>query len=471
MYSLRWAAHSEVGRVRKNNQDSAYASPSMLVVCDGMGGAAAGDLASAVAAVEAKRSDRRLEQPEDMLEAMAGIIGRSNDKLHDIVEEDVSLDGMGTTLCGAMFNGEQLGVGHIGDSRGYLLRDGELRQITHDHSWVQSLIDEGRITPEQALTHPHRSLVMKVINGQQGFDPDLFLVPLEEGDKVMFCSDGLSGLVREPDMADVLSELDLDEAAAELARLANVAGGHDNITLVVAEVVPADERLDALPGRLFGSATEVDIPLVGELAAKAGKPSGYPEPPAPTPAAEPVDEEAEEAQRYAPKERHAKWPTTLLTLVLAAMLVGLGAWGLQAYAQSRYFIAAQSGTVAIFNGLPGALLGMPLSTVVETTDIAVADLPAFHQRAVDNTIAVADVDAGRATTDQLRELAARCVEQRERRLRPSEPLPSPSPTVVVTVDPLPGHPDGSEAAVLPAYPTYLAPMTPTAVAEADPEHC
>lgn len=474
MYSLRFTAHSEVGRVRKNNQDAAYASPTMLVVCDGMGGAAAGDLASAVAATEAARSDRRLEEPEDMLGAMAGIISRANNKLGDLVEEDLSLEGMGTTFCGAMFNGQELAVGHIGDSRGYLLRDGELTQFTHDHSWVQSLIDEGRITPEQAERHPHRSLIMRVLNGQEGFEPDLFPLELAEGDRILFCSDGLSGLVSDDDLAETLRSLDLQEATEELARLANVGGGHDNITLVVADVLPHDDELDALPGALHGSATEVEVPVVGELAAKAGKPSGYPEPPARTLTEATTEEADAEKERYAPKERHGKWPATLLTLVLAALLVGTGAWGIQSYTQSRYFIAADQGRVAIYNGLPGSLLGMPLSQLVESSDVAVEDLPAFHQRAVGNTIAVDDVAAGRATTEQLRELAKRCVEKREGRLRPTQtgPSPSPSPSPTTSVDPLPTGSGGAPAFdVEPGYPTYLAPMTPTASTEADPEHC
>ena len=145
MFSLRFAAHSEVGRVRKNNQDAGYASPNLLVVTDGMGGAAAGDLASAVASTEVARSDHRAESGEEMLERIAGIIARANAKLTDLIDEDLELDGMGTTFCGAMFDGRQFGLAHVGDSRGYLLRDGELTQLTHDHSWVQSLVDERQV--------------------------------------------------------------------------------------------------------------------------------------------------------------------------------------------------------------------------------------------------------------------------------------------------------------------------------------
>ena len=454
MYSIRWAAHSEVGRVRKNNQDAAYASPTMLLVCDGMGGAAAGDLASAVAATEAKRTDRRLSDPDDMLAAIAGIINRANLKISDLVEEDASIDGMGTTFCGAMFNGEQFAVGHIGDSRGYLLHDGELTQFTHDHSWVQSLIDEGRLTPEQAATHPHRSLILKVLNGQEGFDPDLALLDVAEGDRLLFCSDGLSGLVDDATIRDVLASHDVDDACTELARLANEHGGR--------------------PGELFGSATEVEVPKIGALAAKSGKPSGYPSAPKPAPEAEATEQTPDESARYAPKDSGRRWVGLLSVCMAVALVIGVGAWGLERFVSSRYYIAPAAGTVAIYNGMPGSLLGMPLNTVAENTDVVVDDLPKFHRNAVNNTIAVQDLDAGRATAEQLRGLAERCRAVREQRLKPVDavPSPSPSPTSAPSIPGLP-VPEGEEQAndIEAGYPTHLAPMTPTATAEADPESC
>lgn len=472
MFSLRFSAHSEVGRVRKNNQDAAYASPNLLVVCDGMGGAAAGDLASAVAALEAQRSDRRLDDPEDMREALAGTMHRANDKLGELIDEDLTIDGMGTTFCGAMFNGEKLVVGHIGDSRGYILRGGELTQFTHDHSWVQSLIDEGKITPAQAATHPHRSLILKVLNGQPGFEADLFELDLELGDRVLFCSDGLSGLISDELMRELLAEEALDDAIEDLAIAANEAGGHDNITVVVAEVVEQDELLDEMPGRLFGSAVEVEVPKLGELAVKSGKPSGYPEAARPVEPDESTEQEPGEAARYAPKEARHRWPGFLIAAMAIALVIGGSAWGIQTYAQSRYFIAADQGEVAVFNGLPGSLLGYPLHTITERTDILVEDLPAFQQRAVRNTIGVSDEEAAKSTTAQLRDLADRCRANREARLAPQEPASSPSPSPSPTIPGLPVAP-GSPAAndVEPGYPTHLAPMTPTATAEADPEHC
>ena len=186
-FSLNTRSHSEIGLVRKNNQDSGYVSATMLAVADGMGGAAAGDLASTVAIDHISAADAHREG-EDMLTTLAGAVAAANDDLADLVAWDASLDGMGTTFCGAMFSGTQLGLVHIGDSRAYLLRNGQLSRLTHDHSWVQSLIDEGRITPQEAAVHPHRSLLLKVLNGQAQHSPDASLVDVRQGDRLLFLS-------------------------------------------------------------------------------------------------------------------------------------------------------------------------------------------------------------------------------------------------------------------------------------------
>lgn len=463
MFSLRFAAHSEVGRVRKNNQDAGYASPSMLLVTDGMGGAAAGDLASAVASTEAARSDHRASGGEEMLERIAGMMARANAKLTDLIDEDLQLDGMGTTFCGAMFDGRQFALAHIGDSRGYLLRDGGLTQITHDHSWVQSLIDEGRITVEQAAVHPHRSLILKVLNGQNVFEPDFELIDAQLGDRLMFCSDGLSGLIDEASITELLATEDLDEATRRLAAAANDNGGHDNITVVIGEVVEADEALDAAPGVLVGSATEVTIPRTGQLAAEQGGTDRHPAYPSVEP--DPVAHDASEVARYAPQEHKRHWPGVLAAVLAVALVLGGGAWGLYAYGRTRYFVGAEEGRVAIYNGLPGGVLGVRLNEVVEVSDVPVNDLPRFFQRQVEQTISVPDPDAGRVTTEQLRILAQRCVEAR---LKAREPKPTPSPTP--SVPGLPTAPGFSPSPSPDVGELHLS-ATPTATEEADPEDC
>ena len=469
MFSLRFAAHSEVGRVRKNNQDAGYASPTMLLVTDGMGGAAAGDLASAVASTEAARSDHRAADGEEMLERIAGMMARANAKLTDLIDEDLQLDGMGTTFCGALFNGEQFGLAHIGDSRGYLLRNGELTQVTHDHSWVQSLIDEGKITPAQAAVHPHRSLILKVLNGQNQFDPDYELIDAELGDRLLFCSDGLSGLIDDDTIAELLATEDLDEAAAQLAQAANDTGGHDNITVIIGEVTEQDDELDAVEGVLVGSATEVKIPRTGQLAMERGgtdKEAPYPKP---EPENSP-EHDATEVARYAPEDHKRRWPGLLALILAIALVFGGGAWGLYAYGKSRYFVGADDGYVAVYNGLPGGFLGIDMSTLVERTDIPVADLPRFFRRQVEQTIAVQSTEAAKGTTTELRVLAERCVEVRRERQKPK-------PTI--TVSPTP-RPTGTPGPGLPLHPTASPSAqegnlgitaTPTATEEADPEAC
>src|SRR5690606_2097292 len=207
--TLRFVAHSEVGLIRKNNQDSGYASSRLLLVADGMGGAAAGDLASAIAVDSIGRVDTEVES-EQQLSVLAEAIGRANQRIADFIADDYTLEGMGTTVTGALFDGQTLALAHIGDSRAYLFRDGVLEQLTHDHSWVQSLVDEGKISTEEAAVHPHRSLLVKVLNGQPAADPDLTRVPVRSGDRLLFCSDGLCGLVEDDQIAAAIAEPDLE---------------------------------------------------------------------------------------------------------------------------------------------------------------------------------------------------------------------------------------------------------------------
>ncbi|MDN6557532.1 MAG: protein phosphatase 2C domain-containing protein, partial [Acidipropionibacterium acidipropionici] len=257
--SLDIRSHSEIGLVRKNNQDSGYVSPTMLVVADGMGGAAAGDLASTVAVRQVARADSH-RTGEEMLEVLAGAVSAANDELADLVTWDHSLEGMGTTFCGVMFDGTQLGLVHIGDSRGYLYRDGNLKRMTHDHSWVQSLVDEGRITESEAAVHPHRSLLLKVLNGQPQHTPDTRLVDVHEGDRLLFCSDGLCGFVPDHVISEILGQESLDDAMALLITEAHAAGGSDNITIVLADVVAQDDALDAVEPKIIGAAAFTAVP-------------------------------------------------------------------------------------------------------------------------------------------------------------------------------------------------------------------
>ena len=256
---LRYAAHSETGLIRKNNQDSGLASPHLLVVADGMGGAAAGDLASAVA-IDTIRKIEGPTEGKQMLEVLAGAIDAANTKIAELVEADVSLEGMGTTLTGVMFDGVELGLAHIGDSRGYLYRDGQLERLTHDHTWVQSLVDDGKISESEAALHPHRSLLLKVLNGQTTNDPDLTIVPVKAGDRLMLCSDGVCGLINDDMIETALHLPDLNDAVKRLVVESLHEGGIDNITVIVADVVEAGGDDEVI---VLGAASEQPIRAPG----------------------------------------------------------------------------------------------------------------------------------------------------------------------------------------------------------------
>ncbi len=235
--ALRPIAHSETGLVRRTNQDSGYVSATMLLIADGMGGAAAGDLASAVAATELQHANDTPLTGQAAVEGLRSTIAKANTDLARLILRAPELDGMGTTVCGGIFDGRDFAIAHIGDSRGYLLREGQLRRLTHDHSYVQSLIDEGRLDEEGARTHPHRSLILRVLNGQPDIQPDYFSLELRAGDRIMFCSDGLCGLVGDQPIAEAMTVPRAETAMEDLIALAHAGGGTDNITIVMADVV------------------------------------------------------------------------------------------------------------------------------------------------------------------------------------------------------------------------------------------
>ena len=238
---IRYAIKSDTGLEREGNQDAAYAGPRLLVVADGLGGHAAGEVASAAAVDTLKSLDTDVPAGE-LLNVLRRAVQRANATLHGMVEADPSLRGMGTTLTGLLWSGSQLGIVHIGDSRAYLLRDGELIQITHDHTLVQFLIDDGRITPAQATSHPQRSMLLRALDGGSA-EPDLQLRDARPGDRYLLCSDGLYEVVSVDAITRVLSDVaEPDEGVGALIELANRAGGPDNITCIVADVLPPRDR-------------------------------------------------------------------------------------------------------------------------------------------------------------------------------------------------------------------------------------
>ncbi|MGI8333552.1 Stp1/IreP family PP2C-type Ser/Thr phosphatase [Actinomadura scrupuli] len=239
---IRYAARSDVGMLREGNEDSAYAGARLLVVADGMGGHVGGEIASAAAVETLRKLDTEVPAQE-LLAALERAVKEANDKLHNIVEGEPSLQGMGTTLTAMLWSGSHVALVHIGDSRAYLLRNGELFQITHDHTLVQSLVDEGRITLDEAASHPQRSLLLRALDGRGEVDPDLALREAHVGDRYLLCSDGLSGVVSAETIHQVLStQSEPIGAIKQLIDLANRGGGPDNITCVVADVIDLNQQ-------------------------------------------------------------------------------------------------------------------------------------------------------------------------------------------------------------------------------------
>lgn len=407
--SLRSSAVSDIGR-RKKNDDSGYAGLHFVMVADGMGGAPHGDLASSVAVQTMRRLDA--DAPDDMLEALAGAVHRANDRLAELIEEDAATEGMGTTVTAALFDGTRIGVVHLGDSRGYLWRDGELLRISQDHSWVQSLIDEGRISEEEAAVHSHRSLLLKVLDGRHDNDPDLNLYDVRAGDRILLCSDGLSGFVDHERLERVMSIGSADAVANELVQLALESNSNDNVTVVVADVV--DEPSADMQPVIVGAAAEPPRGSRNRLRGWGHRPSSAAGETVVDPDVDP------ETLRYAPREPpRLRKLRGLITLVVVAVLLGvLGSAG-YGWTQNQYYVAASNGKVVIFRGVQADVPGVTLHSVYETLDLTLDELPTFRRSEVLDGLAADDLDDARNIVGALETMARTCATQANNASRPA----------------------------------------------------
>ena len=410
---LQYAAISDVGRVRKDNQDSGYAGPWLLTVCDGVGGAARGDIASSTAVQQIRRLDKQ-PHGDDLLALAAGALHRAHDRIGELVEEDPALTGTSTTATVALFDGSRLAIAHVGDSRAYLFHEGELTRLTHDHTFVQSLIDEGRITEEEARVHPHRNLILKALDGVHEADPDLFHVDLHAGDRILLCSDGACGVLSDGRMADILSTGTPDFAAVELVRAALDAGSTDNITCVVAEALPAEAPLEeVLDPMLVGAAAE--LPRKGMLGGRAsalfrGHRAGdtgeieavaaeIPEEAKFAIASDPIDPEH---ARYAPVARpRFVWLRRLLALLILAGVFAMGLGVAQWWLHQQFYVGQRDGVVTIYRGLPGDIVGYQLAQPFQSTNLTVSQLSDVDARGVTQGIASDTLGDARRTVETL----------------------------------------------------------------------
>ncbi len=420
---LRYSARSDRGLVRQNNQDAVYAGPRLLALADGMGGHAAGEVASSLVISALAPLDDDVPG-DDLLAELREATHEGNDAISRHVAEAPDLEGMGTTLTAILFAGSRLGMVHVGDSRCYQLRGEEFTQITKDDTFVQSLIDEGRITEEESHTHPQRSLLLRAITGQD-VDPKLTIREARAGDRYLLCSDGLSGPVSDDTLRDTLCDYaDPRECADRLIELALRGGGPDNITCIVADVVDVDYGEDApiiggSAGRNHRSDSgDYDGPAQNTSASRAAATT--------LPRTAPVRIEPESRPRQG--RRRGLRPVAAVLGVL--VVLGLGVWLARTLVLQQYYVGVAQERVAIYQGVRGSVLGIPLQRVAESSDIALNDLPQTVRSQVTDGIVSSDgANGAHSTVDRLRA-----------RLLPLCATLSPPPVPVVTPPPAPGAP-------------------------------
>lgn len=410
--AFHYAARSDVGLVRSNNQDSGYAGPHLLVVADGMGGHAGGDVASSTAIGALVHLDDESVVGGELSGQILRGLRRANSALTEMAAARPELQGMGTTVTALLRGRNKILLAHIGDSRAYLLRGGEFEQITHDHSFVQTLIDEGRITEEEAESHPQRSLVTRVLTGQREDDPDLALREGLPGDRFLICSDGLSGFVARDTIRDVLaSGATPAQAADRLVELSLKAGAPDNVTVVIADVVDTAE----------GPMPPTDPQVVGAAAVNRSRTRPIPVTPAAKAAAlreevtAPTREEPEDEVRLAEEGPRSGARRALRGVggILLAVVVAAGAlYAVWLWSQSQYYVGVSDGKVAIFQGVSQSLGPVSLSHTEWVSTVDLTDLPDFYRSRVQGNVTVDSRANAQKVVDSLEQQALACIRKK-----------------------------------------------------------
>ncbi|MFI6207305.1 Stp1/IreP family PP2C-type Ser/Thr phosphatase [Streptomyces sp. NPDC051041] len=438
--SLRFAAGSHKGMIREGNEDSGYAGPRLLAIADGMGGQAAGEVASSevISTIVALDDD---VPGSDLLTSLGTAVRRANDQLRQMVEDDPSLEGMGTTLTALLWTGQRLGLVHVGDSRAYLLRDGVLTQITQDHTWVQRLVDEGRITEEEANTHPQRSLLMRALGSGDHVEPDLSIREVRAGDRYLICSDGLSGVVSHQTLEDTLASYQgPEETVQELIQLALRGGGPDNITVIVADVLDLDTG-DTLAGQLsdapvvVGAVAENQSQLNdnGYLQTPAGRAAGLgrrgsgrggefgPPGSGDTTGYIPAAGLGYGDDDFTKPGKGRKWLKRSLYGGLALAVIGGGLYSGWRWTQTQYYVGAKGEHVALYRGISQDLAWVKLSQVErDHPEIELKYLPPYQQKLVKATIAEGGLKNAQAKIEELSVQASACKKEAQRRAAQSE---------------------------------------------------
>jgi PPM family protein phosphatase len=403
-------AASDVGKVRSSNQDSGYAGINLFFVADGMGGHAGGDIASAITAQHVATADEPVENSQQAEQKLIDYIWQANEKLGASVDQHSELAGMGTTFSGMFVHGTSVSIGHIGDSRIYLARDGVVKQITSDHTFVQRLVDTGRISEEEALVHPRRSVLMRVLGDVEQFpEVDIETFETKPGDRWMVCSDGLSGVVPESLMHRImLSNSTVQEATDLLVGEALEFGAPDNVTVVLVDVLDAQDEVEVSPSRNFvgSAASEVVIeerkgrrilrilnPMtLIEMLQKPEDPTSF------APESEELLEKILKDTKGRIRARRLRQIATYLLIVAAATY---GLFLAYEYTQTRYFVGTSDGVVVIYKGIKEELGPFKFSTVYEVSDITLESLTDFQREALERSIAAESLEEARRVLDQL----------------------------------------------------------------------
>lgn len=417
--SLRFAAGSHTGMIRDHNEDSGYAGPRLLAIADGMGGQAAGEVASSEVISTLVQLDDDIPG-SDILTSLDVSVQRANDQLRSMVAEDPRLDGMGTTLTALLWTGQRLGLVHVGDSRAYLLRGGELLQITQDHTWVQRLVDEGRITEEEATTHPQRSLLMRALGSADHIEADLSIREVRPGDRYLLCSDGLSGVVSAETLRDALSTFAppghrprADRACAARRR----PGQHhvhrrrrprrrhpgERHPRPPALRRPADRRR----GRRGPGPERRRHPADPRLPRRRARPPPGHAPGAPASGVAGPPTGAFGAftdADYLPARPGRRALKSTALIALALIVVGGGLYAGYRWTQGQYYIGANGDHVALYQGVSQDLGPLSLSSVEKDhPEIQLDHLPEFQRSRVEESISTGSL--GEAET-RIAELAA-----------------------------------------------------------------
>jgi serine/threonine protein phosphatase PrpC len=385
---IEQAGRTDVGRQRSANEDSLVVNPPLFAVADGMGGAKAGEVASAVAVEAVERATESAEPAETQL---ARIVRDANRRIYELAVADESRRGMGTTLTLAKVHGDEVSLAHVGDSRAYRLRGGELEQLTRDHSLVAELERSGQITPEAAEHHPQRSIITRALGPEPEVEVDTYTLAGREGDLFLICSDGLTSMVSDDEVGSILrSAGSLDEAADELVRAANQSGGKDNITVILFRLGEGEAAEAAAPE---GSAPADEDTIVGgisaaDIAAAAPREeeplTALGDAPADATVVRPPAPPRAEATPPTPAPRRRRRGRRLVSAMVGLLLVAAVIAGLYALSRQVYFIGTNdAGLVTVYKGLPYELpLGINLYEEEYASGMPARAIPDARRRRV-----------------------------------------------------------------------------------------